>query len=420
MLALFARKYDALAFEVGLLEQRVKAGAASPEDAGAALKQIRPTLDEAAFVGDIGALQGRVAALEALIKEQRERKRAERAERVAAARTRKEELVSEAETLAAGESWRDGADRLRALLDEWKSLPRLDKAADDALWRRFSSARTTYTRHRKAHFAELDEKREGARAVKERLVTEAEKLSTSTEWGPTAGAYRELMRRWKAAGPAPREVEEDLWKRFRGAQDVFFGARDAASAATDAEFAANATVKEAILVKAEALVPVKDVTSAKSAFRALAEQWDEAGKVPRERMKELEGRMRAVEKAIRDVEDQAWQRSNPEARARAADTVAQLEASLAELEVQARPGGGGRQRPQGRGARRSHRGPLRLAGPGPEGPHRVLLTCRVGVSCRTTRPLAPRDTPTRAARHAHSRRTTRRLAGMGGVGRVRR
>lgn len=332
VLALFARKYDALAFEVGLLEQRVKAGTASPEDAGAALKQIRPTLDEAAFVGDIDALAGRVAALETLIKAQRERRRAERAAKVAAARTRKEELVSEAETLAAGENWRSGADRLRALLDEWKSLPRLDKAADDALWRRFSSARTTYTRHRKAHFAELDEKREGARAVKERLVTEAEKLSGSTEWGPTAGAYRDLMRRWKAAGPAPREVEEDLWRRFRAAQDTFFGARDAEAAATDAEFAANATVKEAILVKAEALVPVKDVAAAKSVFRDLADQWDEAGKVPRERIKELEGRMRAVEKAIRDVEDQAWQRSNPEARARAADTVAQLEASLADLE----------------------------------------------------------------------------------------
>ncbi len=332
VLALFARKYDALAFEVGLLEQRVKAGTASPEDAGAALKQIRPTLDEAAFVGDTDALAGRVSALETLIKEQRERRRAERAEKVAAARTRKEELVSEAETLAAGENWRSGADRLRALLDEWKSLPRLDKAADDALWRRFSSARTTYTRHRKAHFAELDEKREGARVVKERLVTEAEKLSGSTEWGPTAGAYRDLMRRWKAAGPAPRDVEEDLWRRFRAAQDTFFGARDAEAAATDAEFAANATVKEAILVKAEALVPVKDVAAAKSVFRDLADQWDEAGKVPRERIKELEGRMRTVEKAIRDVEDQAWQRSNPEARARAADTVAQLEASLADLE----------------------------------------------------------------------------------------
>jgi hypothetical protein len=50
-------------------------------------------------------------------------------------------------------------------------------------------------------------------------------------------------------------------------------------------------------------------------------------------MKELEGRMRKVEQAIRGVEDDQWKRSNPEARARAADTVAQLEASLADLEA---------------------------------------------------------------------------------------
>ena len=74
-------------------------------------------------------------------------------------------------------------------------------------------------------------------------------------------------------------------------------------------------------------------------------------------MKELEGRMRKVEQAIRGVEDDAWRRSNPEARARAADTVAQLEASIADLRGQARQGRGRRQRPEGRRARRRHRGP---------------------------------------------------------------
>ena len=64
------------------------------------------------------------------------------------------------------------------------------------------------------------------------------------------------MRQWKAAGPAPRDVDEKLWQRFRGAQDTFFGARDAAQAEQDKEFAANAEVKEALLVEAEALVPV--------------------------------------------------------------------------------------------------------------------------------------------------------------------
>jgi hypothetical protein len=78
---------------------------------------------------------------------------------------------------------------------------------------------------------------------------------------------------------------------------------------------------------------VTDVRAAKEAFRDLAERWDAAGKVPRDRMGELEGRMRKVEQAIRGVEDDQWKRSNPEARARAADTVAQLESSLAELEA---------------------------------------------------------------------------------------
>jgi hypothetical protein len=140
------------------------------------------------------------------------------------------------------------------------------------------------------------------------------------------------MRRWKDAGPAPKGVEDQLWRRFRAAQDTFFGARDAATAAVDAEFAENATKKEALLVEAEALLPVTDLAAAKAAFRDIADRWDAAGKVPRERIKELEGRMRKVEQAIRGVEDDAWRRSNPEARARAADTVAQLEASIADLE----------------------------------------------------------------------------------------
>ena len=331
-LTFFARKYDTLAFELDLLEKRVASGAVAPDDATGALKQVRATIAEAQAVGDLDALDRRVEALTELIGAQREKRRAERARKLGDAKVEKERIATEAEKLATSNDWKAGADRLRALLDEWKELPRLDKAADDALWRRFSTARTTYTRRRKQHFAELNEKRAGARTVKEKLVKEAEALSDSTDWGPTAGAYRELMRRWKEAGPAPKGVDDQLWKKFRSAQDVFFQARDEATAATDAEFAENATKKEALLVEAEALLPVTDLAAAKAAFRDIADRWDAAGKVPRDRMKELEGRMRKVEQAIRGVEDDAWRRSNPEARARAADTVAQLESSIADLE----------------------------------------------------------------------------------------
>lgn len=333
-LAFFKKRYDALAFEVELLEQRVAAGNLTPEEATESVKKVRAAIAGAHAVGDLDGLQGRLDALAGTIAEQREKRKAERAKKVEEAKVSKERIVVEAEGLSESADWRNGANRLRELLDEWKMLPRLDRSTDDGLWRRFSSARTTYTRHRKTHFTELNEKRNSARTVKEKLVAEAEQLADSTEWGPTAGKYRDLMRRWKSAGPAPKGVDDQLWARFRAAQDKFFGARDAANAELDREFAANAEQKEALLAEAEALLPVKDLRAAKDTFRGIAERWDAAGKVPRERMKELEGRMRKVEQVIRGIEDDQWTRSNPEARARAADTVAQLEASIKDLQAE--------------------------------------------------------------------------------------
>jgi len=329
----FTERYAALEFEVELLEKRVRSGVLSPEEANESVQTVLGQVTNANAVGDLASLSARLDGLAPVIAEQRESRKVEKAQRVAESKELKERLVAEAERIAEGNDWRHGANKLRELLDQWKALPRIDRASDDALWRRFSGARTAYTRRRKVHFAEQDEKREGARVVKEKLAKEAEELADSTEWGPTAGRYRDLMRQWKAAGPARKDIDDELWKRFRGAQDQFFGARDAANAALDAEFAANAEVKEQLLVEAEALLPVTDIEVAKRAFRDLADRWDAAGKVPRERMKELEGRIRKVEQEIRGVEEEQWRRSDPEKSARADDMVTQLEAAIAQVEA---------------------------------------------------------------------------------------
>nr|WP_300045083.1 DUF349 domain-containing protein [uncultured Nocardioides sp.] len=332
-LEFFTKRYEELEGKVHLLEQRVASGRLAPEEATSSVKALREQVVDAHAVGDLVSLAARLDALAPVIAVQRSARKEERAQKSAESKAAKEKLVAEAERLADSTDWRNGANRLRELLATWKELPRLDRATDDALWRRFSTARTTYTRHRKAHFAEEHERRDSARVIKERLAKEAEALSSSTEWGPTAGKYRDLMREWKAAGPAPREVDDQLWQRFRGAQDTFFGARDATNAALDEEFAANAEVKDAILVEAEALLPVTDLEAAKKTFRDLADRWDAAGKVPRDRMKELEARMRKVEQAIRSVEDEQWSRSDPEKSARADDMIGKLESGIAETQA---------------------------------------------------------------------------------------
>lgn len=330
-LRLFAQRFAGLALDVQLLEQRVASRALEPNEAGAAVGQLRQGLTDAKAVGDFDRLAARLDALSVTIEEQRLQRKAEKARRVEEAATEKQQIVTEAERIGASSDWRGGLSRLDELLTRWKGLPRLERHRDDELWRRFSAARTSYTRRRKTHFSELHEQQETARSAKERLVVKAEALAGSTEWGATGSAFRELMRQWKAAGPASRAVDDQLWWRFRAAQDTFFGARDAVSKAADAELTANAEKKRALLPEAEALVPVTDAAAAKSVFRSVAERWDSIGKVPATEAHELEGRLRAVEQAIRGVEEERWRRRNPEAHARAADTVAQLEESISAL-----------------------------------------------------------------------------------------
>ncbi len=332
-LAFFTRRFEALEFEVALLEQRVRAGALTPDEATESIKKVAAQLVEPNAVGDVVGLSARLDALGPLLGLQRNKRREERARRLEESRARKEAIVGEAEKISLGKDWRNGVNRLRDLLEEWKALPRLDKKSDDELWHRFSSARTAYTRRRKVHFAELNESREGARVIKQRLLKEAESLSDSTDWGPTSTRFRTLMQEWKSAGAAPRDVEEDLWQRFRAAQDSFFGARDAANAQQDKEFAENAEKKRALLVEAEALVPVTDLDAAKRTFRDISERWDAAGKVPRDDIKSLEARIRKVEQAIRSVEDEKWKRSDPEKSARADDLLGQLERAIAGIEA---------------------------------------------------------------------------------------
>ncbi|WP_217550584.1 DUF349 domain-containing protein [Streptomyces sp. GbtcB6] len=333
-LAYFERKYEGLVVEIGLLEKRVQTTDLSAKDAQVAIDHLREQVEAHHAVGDLEALRTRLGELVKTVESRREERRAQRAKQSDEARQAKEDLVVEAEQLAQSDQWRAAGERLRSLVDTWKGLPRLDRKSDDELWHRFSHARSAFSKRRKAHFAQLDAQREDARKVKEKLVAEAEALSDSTDWGPTAARYRELMSEWKAAGRAQREHEDDLWNRFRGAQDVFFAARGSAFAERDAEQTENLKLKEELAAEAEKLLPIGDLKTARSAFRSINERWEAIGHVPRDARPKVEGRMHTVDRAIQEAEEAEWRRTNPEARARAAGLTGQLQAAVDKLGTQ--------------------------------------------------------------------------------------
>ena len=329
-LAHFARRFADLVTEVDLIEARLGSGTADAAHSLASIRRLRAGCDTAHVVGDIDGLVARLDKLSSLAEEKAGEARAAREAARADAIARKTALVEEAESIAAeATGWKTAGDRLKEILDEWKTIHGVDKKTDSELWKRYAAARDGFTRRRGAHFATLDASRKQAQGRKEELVAEAESLAESTDWNATANRLKELMAEWKTAPRASKEVEQRLWERFRAAQDAFFARRSEVFSARDAEQKASLDRRHELLAQAEALDVDADPRAAQARLREIQGQWHDAGRLPREAAAGLDRRLRAVEDRVRAAMDVAWRRTAPSEN----PLLAQMREQVAEAEA---------------------------------------------------------------------------------------
>ena len=247
------------------------------------------------------------------------------------------------------------------MVEEWKALPRVDRSTEQALWKRISTARTNFDKRRRAHFHELDSERKVALERKRELIASAQAAVSTTDAKAGIKKFKDLMAEWKKAPRGSRQDEDKLWKRFKSAQDEFFNSLKEKEALEDEKLKENIPVKEALALKAEALLPLdgKDLKSLKRQLREIQDAWEKAGELPKSDRSRLDARLKKVEDAIRKEDEKAWSKTNPETVARAAETanafsdglsryesdlakarergdmkkVAELEASIASLKI---------------------------------------------------------------------------------------
>jgi hypothetical protein len=334
-LAYFVRKFEALASEVALTAARITSGAMVPQDAYEAVKKLRQQVRELNGVGDLDALAQSVEQIEPLIEGHREAYEAKKAAESAVKAARreqilveKEKIVAEAESLALSENWKVTGDRLKSLLDEWKAAPRLDKKADADFWKRFSASRNKFDKRRRTHFAQLEATTSKVTEAKTTIIDEAEKLATSTDWVATARRFKVLMDSWKAAGRGKKNDDAKNWARFKAAQDQFFAAKNADLEKREVSMTTNLAKREELIVQIEALVPFTDLKAAKNSFRELMRSWEKIGITHRDKRASFDARVEKVEAELKAAEAEVWRKTDPAAKARAAEVVAQLTESV--------------------------------------------------------------------------------------------
>ncbi|MBC7723179.1 MAG: DUF349 domain-containing protein [Burkholderiaceae bacterium] len=336
-LAYFQRKFTELAGQVTLLEQRIKRGTAVA-DVAKTISTLTANIATANAVGDLQALQRRLEALGGAVGEIVEKQSIEQKAQVDSAIAERASLVTEAEALAAQDpakvQWKQVSAELDEIFARWQKHqqdgPRLPKTESNELWKRFRAARTIIETHRKAFFAELDSVHKDARNKKQELVEKAEALVPKGVDG--IPAYRQLLDAWKLAGRAGKKFDDALWAKFKTAGDSLYSAKADVEALDDEEYAGNYEQKLALLAEAEPLLTETDRTKAKAALLDIQTRWDAIGKVPRDKVKVVEDRIRKVEAVVRKLDEDHWERNNPERKARSEGLASQLQDAIGKLE----------------------------------------------------------------------------------------
>ena len=328
----FTKRFNDLQIEIELLIARIPDGKTTSEGVKNVLDKIQATSDQPNLIGDLSKL---TVAKEEINRLQEERKvvvSALKAEQKVQALAKREEIVVSAESLTNSTAWKATTEKFKALLEEWKTVPKADKNKEQELWDRFRKARSAFDKKRKVHFDELDVVRADAIAAKNAIIKKAQAVVDSTDWAETANIFKRLMADWKKLARAAKKDEDKLWEEFKTLQDKFFAAKEAVDSVRNEELKNNLVQKEALVVQAEAILPITDLDASKAALRDIQEQWEKVGHVPRDAKEKIERRLRKVEDAVRQLQDEQWHKTNPEVVSRANGLVNSFEASLAKLD----------------------------------------------------------------------------------------
>ena len=189
----------------------------------------------------------------------------------------KKDLLNQAKMLEDNKNFKDTANRLKELQSQWKAAGFAGKDDDQTLWAEFRKANDSFFERRAAHFEEMNQQRSSAKEAKEALIEEVKELSDSTDWKTTSRAMNELMNRWKKAGFAGREVDDQLWEVFNQARQVFYSAQKVHFDELNALYDKARLKKEELVEKAQALVASANFLNDRGNMDALFEEWKAAG-----------------------------------------------------------------------------------------------------------------------------------------------
>lgn len=208
------------------------------------------------------------------------------------------DLIKKVEGLKEEKNLRKALVTLNKYHEDWRNAGPVRREISEEIWNRFKAASDSLLAEKKAIQDEMDKQKIENLKLKELLIEKAEAAisvlpNKAKDWSQLGKELDQLLNDWKKIGPVPREVNQEVWSRFRGARSVFFNGRREFFKDLNASKEENLKAKIALCEEAESLKDLEDFNSTTEKFNQLQDQWKKTGPVPESKNDEIWKRFRA-------------------------------------------------------------------------------------------------------------------------------
>lgn len=204
----------------------------------------------------------------------------------------KTELLNKLRVLVDGEETTLSMASVKSIQDAWKVIGPVPLAQSKNLWASFNALMDRFYDNRSIYFElkELDRKKNLESKLE--LCEKAESLHALEDLKEAIRQLNELHDEFKHLGPVPREEQEKVWQRFKGASDVIYDRRKEFFESQKEVVKHNLTEKEALIAvlagfrefKADR---IKDWNTKTKEILEIQKSWEKVGAIPKEFGKEI-------------------------------------------------------------------------------------------------------------------------------------
>jgi len=204
----------------------------------------------------------------------------------------KTELLNRLRDLVDGEETTLSITTIKNIQETWKSIGQVPAAQNRSLWASYNALMDRFYDNRSIYFElkELDRKKN--LESKNELVDKAEALKNIKDLKDAIKALNDLHEEFKHIGPVPRDEQEALWQRFKGASDAVYDRRKDFYEGQKEVFKKNQDEKEVLIEKLKVFGEfkadrIRDWNIKTKEILEVQKSWEKIGPVTRESGKEI-------------------------------------------------------------------------------------------------------------------------------------